>query len=106
MAWSDLLITEVAGELAHGQIAAHVTRIVRELAIKLPDGSGNIRVVHGVESDAPDATYTIDVDYFAENKVPVGETADVLYRFNRGAGNLFRWCIKPRLRDAMEPHEP
>ncbi len=104
--WSDLLKAEVAGELADNRIAANVERIVREVGIKMPDGSGHVRVVHGLDGEGDGATYMIDVDFFAERQTPTGETTDVLKAFNQRAGDLFRWCLKPRLHEAMEPRKP
>ena len=71
----------------------------------MPNESGNIRIVHGLEGDGSDSTYMIDADFFIERKVEHGETNDVLEVFNRTAGNLFRWCVKPHLIDTkVTPH--
>jgi uncharacterized protein (TIGR04255 family) len=106
VAWSELLRDEVAGELAHGDVAPDVVRIIREVGLTMPNESGNIRIVHGLEGDGSDPTYMIDADFFIERKIEHGETNDVLEVFNRTAGNLFRWCVKRRLHDAMEPRVP
>lgn len=99
--WSELLRPEVAGELADAEIAPNVVRIVREVGIKIPDGSGDIRIVHGLDGNGE--IYMIDADFFTERKTQTGETGDVLKSFNRRAGNLFRWCLKSRLHLAMDP---
>lgn len=104
--WSELLRPEVAGELAHPDIATKVKRIVREVLLAIPDGSGSIRIVHGLEGESEDAKYVIDADFFTDQRTPTGSTDDVLKGFNKRAGNLFRWCIKPKLHDAMEPRIP
>ena len=48
---------------------------------------------------------SIDADFFSEEKIraDINECADLLGRFNKEAGNLFRWCIKAPLYDALQP---
>lgn len=104
--WSELLRPEVAGELADAGIGPNVQRIVRELGLKIPDGSGAIRLVHGLDGEGGAATYMIDADFYSDKKTPPEEALNVLDAFNRRAGHLFRWCIKPRLHDAMDPRTP
>ncbi len=99
--WCELLRPEVAGELAHTELAPRIDRTVRELHARFPNHGGNVRLLHGLVADKEPARYSIDADFYLESQTPIGDVAHVLDRFNQAAGNLFRWCITPRLADAL-----
>jgi uncharacterized protein (TIGR04255 family) len=103
--WPALLRPEVLGELADETIGPHVELAARELTIRLSDDGGRVRVVHGLQREEPPgrSAYVIDSDFFVEPHAEIGAVIHVLDGFNLRAGRLFRWCITPRLRDAMEP---
>ncbi len=103
VSWNELLVPAVAGELAAPEVAAHVKRVATELGIRMPDGAGHVRVVHGLDGDAGGVRYVIDADFYTEGQLPPGGINDVLVSFNRRAGHLFRWCLLPRLHAALEP---
>jgi uncharacterized protein (TIGR04255 family) len=101
--WSELLAPCVLGELGDRRVSPHVVHLVRELIVRLTEEFGNVRIVHGIDDE--NGTYVIDSDFFSEKQTPIQGARDVLNGFNQRAGRLFRWCIAPRLHDAMGPRD-
>lgn len=47
--------------------------------------------------------YLIDADFYTENLMEINDAIPYLDRFNREAGNFFRWCITEELHQALKP---
>lgn len=102
--WSDLLAPHIAAELGAIEISPEIEHVVRELKIRLPEEEEFLQVKHGFRN--PDVavreqSFLIDADFFAEGQREIDDATGILDRFNRSAGNWFRWCISPRLDEAL-----
>ena len=100
--WSELLREEIAGEL-HSDLADLVVDSNHQILMRLPD-RGSVRILHGVGNDQNnEPCYLIDNDFFFDQKIEADNAISLLDYFHGNSGKLFRWCIKQRLHDAMEP---
>jgi uncharacterized protein (TIGR04255 family) len=89
------------------ELADRIEGAVRQVVIGMDERS-KVRIQHGtVLADAAtgDVAYMIDADYFTEQSKEAKGATEVLDRFNRESGRLFRWYITDRLHRAMEPRE-
>jgi uncharacterized protein (TIGR04255 family) len=105
--WSELLRNELLGELQDRSFENAAVHAARELVLRLDSADEKVRLCHGfAQVQGSDETcYLIDADFFREGKTSEPDTVALLDRFNREAGNLFRWCILDPLHAAMEPSE-
>ena len=106
--WSKLLRTEILGELALPQFEENLENMAsRAIRVKIPDGSGSLLMRHGLGTiqESRHVCYTIDVDFFTEQRSEVDNAERTLNHFNELAGRAFRWCITDTLRDALGPNE-
>lgn len=109
--WSELINDELIGLLGAPALRDEVSEILTVASVKIASVPGaTVRLRHGLQSatpvDAPDdprAVYVVDADFFTNQRTENNDVANILGRFNHIAGNLFRWAIKPRLRDALDP---
>ena len=105
--WAELLKGYIAGELAT-DIADDIDEASTEFKISLK-GLGLVRVNHGLvsaeENGESEECFLVDNDFALENKVDPRDAIEILDRFNRESGNLFRWCITSTLHDAMRPRK-
>jgi len=104
--WQDLLKTHIIAELGDEEVSDAVLRIQTRVIIKIPDiPNGQIVLNHGLitPNGSGEECYFIDADFSVEGKEGVSEPFEILGRFNRLAGRLFRWAITERLHSAMEP---
>jgi uncharacterized protein (TIGR04255 family) len=103
--WSDLLAPYVTGELSVPEVATSADEAVRRLLIRLPEGTGQVRIIHGLGqmTGSDESCYIIDSDFFVDDRTEASSALDTLDRFNKQAGRLFRWCITERLHAAMGP---
>jgi uncharacterized protein (TIGR04255 family) len=103
--WSDLLASYVTGELSVPEVADSAEEAMRRLLIRLPEGLGQVRIIHGLgqKAGSDEPCYIIDSDFFLDSRTEVSDAIDILDRFNKRAGWLFRWCITDRLHAAMGP---
>lgn len=101
--WSELLSPFVAGELAT-EIAANVKEMAHIGLIALAE-RGNVRLRHGLlkPDESGEQPYTIDADFFTTERTELQDAIQRLDYFNQQAARLFRWCISPRLHEAMGP---
>jgi uncharacterized protein (TIGR04255 family) len=106
--WSELLRDELLGELKDPPVEVDAVHAARELVLRLDSSADKVRLYHGfAQVQGNDETcYLIDADFFREGKTNEQDAVASLDRFNREAGNLFRWCIRDPLHRAMEPTEP
>jgi uncharacterized protein (TIGR04255 family) len=102
--WGDLLQAHIAGELAFPDIADRSTVAKREIVIML-DGGERVLFRHGLHKpeDSEEVCYSIDADFSTNARTEVHNARGNLNNFNRLAGRFFRWCIKDKLHEAMEP---
>jgi uncharacterized protein (TIGR04255 family) len=105
--WSDLLQPYIAGELASADVAPEVMHAARQLIVALPDQRGQVLLQHGLNAreEPPEACFVIDCDFYSAERTEVGDVWGLLEGLHGQAGRLFRWCIKPRLHDALDPHQ-
>lgn len=102
-AWRELLRAEALGELGDPNIGSQIQHVLRELIVRLPDEAGQVRIVHGLQTESSKSTYVIDADFFTDAQTETKGVSDVLNAFNRRAGHLFRWYITTTLHNAMDP---
>jgi uncharacterized protein (TIGR04255 family) len=102
--WSELIQSHMTGLLAKTELSGTVEELQSQALIKLAVGS--VRVRSGiVETDnKEEVDFLIDNDFFTAERTKTDDVDAILRHFNRQAGRLFRWCIKDRLHDAMEPY--
>lgn len=105
--WSDLLQPHILAELGVQEVADEISEIKTRCKIELPEiPGGYITLHHGLVRPTEDSElcYLFDADFSVENKEGVNEQyEDVLQRFNKLAGRLFRWAITKKLHDSMGP---
>ncbi|MBI1826974.1 MAG: TIGR04255 family protein [Planctomycetes bacterium] len=106
--WSELLNPRIAGELGDQTISDYIEHVAREVRVRLEEQGHSAMIRHGIVFAEPtnEECYIIDSDFYAETETETGIAIDYLNRFNRHAGNLFRWCIERTLYEALEPHQP
>lgn len=105
--WSELLNSQVLGELAIPQwenMATECRRIVRCVSHESGDA---VHFQHGILSNGNDneQNYLIDFDFYRDGRVEVDEASGIFARFNKRSGRSFRWAIGDRLHSALEPQE-
>lgn len=100
--WSQLLRSEIAGELKDPYLASRAIEVASENLFELPN-AGRVRVRHGLVSVDDDIAYLIDSDFFDENRTETADVWKTLDSFNQYAGRFFRWCISDDLHRAMGP---
>lgn len=104
--WQDLLRTHITAELGDEEVSDAILRIQTRVIIKISDiPNGQIVLNHGliIPNGSDEECYFIDADFSVEGKEGVGEPFEILDKFNRMAGRLFRWAITERLHNAMGP---
>lgn len=103
--WRDLLQERILGELATPEIEAATAEVARNLLLQLGVDGYKVRVQHGFAKTGqdPENCYLIDCDFFVELQTEPTHATAALDRLNKESGRLFRWCIKPRLHEAMGP---
>ena len=103
--WSELLKSEVAGELVSPDLVAQINSASRQIVISLTPGPGQVLLQHGLTEEDGQQCFIIDCDFSTE-KTGVEHAFERLNIFNKESGRLFRWCISDRLHNAMGPVEP
>jgi uncharacterized protein (TIGR04255 family) len=101
--WAGLLSPFIAGELST-DIAGEVKELSHVVLIKLAE-PGSVRLRHGLfkPDESGEESYTVDADFFTAERTELQDANQRLDHFNQQAARLFRWCITPRLHDAMGP---
>ena len=104
--WSALLRPSIAAELADEVFdESDVLELMRTVRMDVGDGL-HLLLRHGLVPRAEAATaapraYAIDADFYSEEESDAGRAREILTRANLQAGRLFRWCIEPKLEDAL-----
>jgi uncharacterized protein (TIGR04255 family) len=103
--WSDLFASHIAGELGAEPIADDVIVAARQLGVRLPEVGGQLLLRHGLtqKDGASELCFLIDADFYTAERTEVADVERVLEGFHSQAGRLFRWCIRPRLHEALDP---
>ena len=107
--WDSLVNPAVAGILADEVFRPRVRETRSEVLLELDESEtrkGFAKLRHGlVNPEDGDEAYLFDVDFFTVGRSAGTDVARILARFNRLAGNLFRWAITPKLAKALGPVE-
>lgn len=103
--WRDLLASHIAGELTAEPIVDDVVLAARQLGAQLPDVGGQLLLRHGLtlKESTNEVCFLIDADFYTADRTEVADVEHVLDGYNGQAGRLFRWCIQPRLHEALDP---
>lgn len=111
--WSELLNPSIGGELSVPEFGESIDSASRQLHCKLEGDNHFLTLKTGIalaksanRGGIKEKCFLIDSDFHTHTDKPPTETNNVtpiLDTFNRASGNLFRWAIKSRLRDALEP---
>jgi uncharacterized protein (TIGR04255 family) len=103
--WSELLNPYVAGELSAPELATRIDAVSRELHCSLEGNNCYLTLRTGIAQTDPDKEpcFLIDSDFHTHKRTEIADVENILDTFNRASGRLFRWSIKPRLHDALEP---
>ena len=103
--WDSLINRDLIGALGAKDIQDHVQQIECVALIELDDyvKGDFVRMRHGLVRPNGREAYLIDADFFTEERSDREHVFGVLDRFNRLAGNLFRWAITPKLDKVLGP---
>lgn len=104
--WKDLLKPHIVSALSDPDVSGAIVSIQTQSLVNTSEISGGrVRLIHGLVKLPPtnEECYMIDADFYIETKEGLDEPFDVLDKFHRLAGRLFRWAITDRLHEAMGP---
>lgn len=106
--WRELLNPELVGLLGDDSNAQFVRRTNNVVELAVPDISGaSMNLRHGLiplpDGSNGESCYVIDIDLYTTSRSSAEDAYDALDKFNAIAGNLFRWAIGDKLREAMGP---
>jgi uncharacterized protein (TIGR04255 family) len=103
--WRDLLNPAVSGYLGEPSFAEQVSESAASVLFSDSEAPDTfVRLQHGLstrEEEPNNLLYSIDADYHTLRRLDGGSVRDVLDRFNKEAGNLFRWSTSDLFRDAL-----
>ena len=107
--WRDLIRPDLLGALADNEIEPQIKGIRSEVLLNIEDvPNGAAKLVHGLidkklADGRTEIAYLLDIDFYIEGTVAGDDVRGILDRFNRHAGNFFRWAVSPRLAAALGP---
>lgn len=109
-AWAELLNPFIGGELSAPEFGESVDATSRQTHCKL-DGENVFLVLRtGIALAEPahageikEKCFLIDSEFHTHGLTEIDHVQRTLDIFNRASGNLFRWAIQPRLREALQP---
>ncbi len=105
--WQALIKPNILGMIGTEELARYVKEFQNVAVLALDDvPEGKVRIFHGTVrtvKDSGDWVYVFDADFYMEGKVKYEDVEAILGKFNRHAGNLFRWSITERLHNALKP---
>ena len=104
--WADLLNPSIGGELTAPELAESIDSASSELHCKLDGDNCFLTLRTGIAFAKPtkEKCFLIDCDFHTHERTELAHVTATLNTFNRASGNLFRWAIRDRLRDALQPH--
>lgn len=110
VAWSELLNPAIGGELSSPELGKSVDSAQRQLHCKLDEDNSFLTLKTGIalaKAASPGAAtekcFLLDSDFHTHTQTEIDNVTGTLDVFNRASGNLFRWAILPRLRQALQP---
>ncbi len=105
--WHELLADFILGGLATSEIRDEITEHSGSTIVQLENNLGLVRIKHGFVQDnsknPSNIMYLLDNDFYSTKETEVNNVLDKLDNFNTLNRRLFRWSIKNRLHDALEP---
>lgn len=103
--WGDLLQSHILGELGDMYVGDSISDTKTRSIIQIPEIEGaNVILIHGlVKQSGKPESYLIDADFALEKSEGINGAIEILDKFNRLAGRLFRWTITDTLHKAMGP---
>lgn len=104
--WSELLILDVAGELASRHIGDDIDKMESLLHCRLDDEGSFVTLKTGLASSRDgthERCFTMDSDFHTHARVEPNNVQNTFERFNRYSRDLFQWAITDRLRTALKP---
>ena len=104
--WNSLIQPYLLGYLSEDLVSEEdVFEFISVFSCHLNDEDENLRVRYGFakKDDSDELGYLIDADFYNQKIIEVNNAITALDRFNREAGNFFRWCITEQLHGALEP---
>jgi uncharacterized protein (TIGR04255 family) len=102
--WKELLQPWIAGAFVSVP-ESDIEHTANELVVRLPEHGSQVRVQHGIltPEGADEQCYLLDADFFVDQQTEINHAIQRLDYLNYQARLLLRWCIQPRLHDAMGP---
>lgn len=104
--WRKLLKTPLLGVFVTDNLPEQdFTEALSVFACRLDYADAVLRVRYGLarKDESEELGYLIDADFFTGNNTEINDATNSLDRFNREAGNFFRWCITEELQQALQP---
>jgi uncharacterized protein (TIGR04255 family) len=103
--WTDLLNPSIGGELTAPELGERMDSMSSELHCKLDGDNCFLTLRTGIALAEPskEKCFLIDCDFHTHKPTELANVTATLSDFNRASGNLFRWAIRERLRDALQP---
>jgi uncharacterized protein (TIGR04255 family) len=103
--WPQLLQPHILGELGRPELRGSITHAQRELLVSLGGKRGQVRVLHGLirETEGTDFSYSVDSDFFCEERTEINNAFELLDAYHHEAGWLFRWFTTPALHERLRP---
>lgn len=107
--WKDLLSPAVSGILSNVATVDDEARDFSTYQTTAQFGieGGRATLKHGlaVNKESQEFGYLIDGDYYTQEEIEpnLNRALEILDNFHSYSGRVFRWAIKERLHDAMEP---
>jgi len=101
--WNELIQEYILGVLAVNNIKGKI-RSYENIFQAALEGKGVVRVSTKTvqSSESGEHCYIIDSDFFESGRIKHEAVLPILSGFHGHALNLFRWCIKDKLHDAMK----
>lgn len=103
VAWPELLTPAILGPLGADESVRSGVDVARgeaRVALAEPPGAF-VNLSHGLVEQSGGHQYLVDADWYSNERSDAGDVLQLLDAFNRQAGDLFRWTISDRLRDAL-----
>jgi uncharacterized protein (TIGR04255 family) len=104
--WDELLNSELMGMLANKQLASVIRQDRTDVELDIPEVEGgrlHLRLGLAPRQGSQEMSYTVDADLYTNTRCEPDDALRILDSFHATAGNFFRWAIRERLRDALEP---
>lgn len=102
--WSDLINNSLLGVLSDDSFRKdQLLQVHGNFVSDLKDGAGKVQVNYGtIKNQATsEECYLIDSDFFLEGDLNGDAILDQVREFHDRAADLFLWCIRSPLREAM-----